>query len=201
MVLVRRVIILGLMAPFVWLFIALLTDSIGISPVDTLTRTTGHWAVRLLILTLALSLFRNIPRLRGLNTLTKPVGLLSLFYATLHVLTFVGYDHFFNARTIYSDLVYSRHIVFGLISFIILILLGITSTKKWMRRLGRKWKYLHRLIYPATAAVVVHYLVQAKLSSLDFTLYTVAFAMLLLYRFVRFLIARHSNSARNLINL
>lgn len=122
-----------------------------------MTHFTGDWALRFLLLALAVTPLR---RLLGWNALIRhrrTFGLLAFFYASLHFLTWVGLDHFFAWRAMVEDVVERPYVTAGFTAFVCMLPLAITSTRGWVRRLGRRWSQLHRLAYVAAAAATVHY--------------------------------------------
>jgi len=127
------------------------------NPIEFVTLQTGWWALVLLMVTLAITPIR---RLTGWNELIKVrrlVGLFAFFYVTLHLLTYITLDRFFDFSGIAEDIVRRPYITVGFLAFLLLLPLAVTSTRNWVRRLGRRWQHLHRLIYPATALAVLHY--------------------------------------------
>lgn len=137
-------------------------DGLGANPIEALIETTGHWALILLLITLLVTPLR---RLTGRNAWIKarrPLGLFAFFWATLHWLTYLGLDQTFDWGFILEDVAKRPYITVGTAAFLLLLPLAVTSTKGWIRRLGRRWSVLHRLIYVAVPLVVVHYWWQVK---------------------------------------
>ncbi len=140
---------------------------LGANPIETLSRATGDWTLRFLLLTLAI---RPLRRLRGgerLVRLRRMLGLYAFFYASLHLLVYAGLDLFFDPAAILDDIAERPYVTAGLASFLLLVPLAATSTRAAMRRLGgRRWQRLHRLVYVATLGGIVHYfwLVKSDLS-------------------------------------
>jgi sulfoxide reductase heme-binding subunit YedZ len=133
------------------------TDALGANPIETITHTTGDWALRLLLMTLAISPLRRLLRWNGLIAYRRMLGLFAFSYACLHLSTFVVLDHFFDWQAIYEDVLKRPYVTAGFTAFVCLTPLALTSTRAWIRRLGRRWAQLHRLIYVAAVAAVVHY--------------------------------------------
>ncbi|MCK4472878.1 MAG: ferric reductase-like transmembrane domain-containing protein, partial [Anaerolineae bacterium] len=129
-----------------------------IDPVKEITSRTGKTALILLLLTLACTpantLFGFPPALR----IRRPLALYAFMYAGLHVLTFVGLDYGFNLRWIGPALLDQQFTLPGLAAFFLLLLLAVTSTKGWQRRLGKNWVRLHRLVYLAGSLAVLHFI-------------------------------------------
>ena len=172
--------------PLLWLLYALLAGKLGVSPVETITSITGQWAIRLLVATIAVSPLLQVTGWRWLASFRKPLGLLALFYTMLHFLNFVGHDHLFRLKTILADSVRTPHILVGFAVFVVLVMLGVTSTMAWVRRLGsRGWRMLHRCVYLAVIGAVGHYFLQAKIVKIDIIVYATLTVALLAYRGVR----------------
>lgn len=113
----------------------------------------------------------------------KSLGLWAFVYATLHMLVFIGLDYGFNVQFILDDgLFQKRYIFVGLISLLIMLPLALTSTKGWMRRLGRKWKTLHRLVYVAGVLAVLHFVWLAKGGRVEPFIYAAVLTLLLVVR-------------------
>jgi len=132
------------------------------NPIREITLRTGRVALVLLLLSLACTpvyiLFRFKPALK----LRRPLGLYAFLYAGLHLLTFVGLDYGFDFSLIVPEILEKRFVQVGILAFLLLLPLAITSTRGWMRRLGKNWKRLHRLVYLAAVAVVIHFVWLAK---------------------------------------
>ena len=126
---------------------------------------TGDFALRWLLVALAVTPLRRQFRWRWIAPLRRPFGLLAFLYATLHFFTWLGLDQFFEWEAIVEDVQERRYVLAGLVAFSCLVPLAITSTRGMVRRLGRRWKTLHRLVFVAAIAALVHYswLVKADL--------------------------------------
>ncbi len=128
------------------------------NPVEYITHFTGDWTIRLLVITLAVTPLRKLLGLPDLIRFRRMLGLYCFFYATLHVLTYVVIDHFFDFHAIVADIAKRHFITAGFAAYLALTALAVTSTAGWIRRLGgNRWRQLHRLVYFAIAAGVVHY--------------------------------------------
>ncbi len=133
------------------------SNGLGANPIETITHTTGDWTLRLLLATLAVTPLRRLTGWSSLIAYRRTLGLLAFTYATLHLLTYVVLDHFFDWNAIVDDVAKRLFVTAGLTAFLCLLPLAITSTRGWIRRLGRRWRRLHRLVYAAAVAGVVHY--------------------------------------------
>ena len=143
------------------------TGGLGANPIEEITHVTGTWTLRCLLLTLAVTPVRRIFGWSWLAPLRRTLGLITFAYASLHALTYVALDQFFDWETLIEDVAERRFITVGFAGFLCLIPLAVTSTARMMKRLGRRWVTLHRLAYAAGVCGVVHYLwlVKADLST------------------------------------
>jgi sulfoxide reductase heme-binding subunit YedZ len=159
-------------------------DNLGVDPINTINNATGRAAIALLLLSLAATPLHTIFGFRRGLTVRKSLGLWAFAYASFHLLNFVGLDYGFDVQFLLQDALLNKpYIVAGLAALLILLPLAITSTRGWMRRLGRNWKRLHRLVYAAGVLAVLHFLWQAKAAERgEPLLYGLALALLLLVR-------------------
>ena len=162
-------------------------DELGGNPIEKITHTTGDWALRFLLITLAITPLRKTFGRPELIRFRRLVGLFAFFYACLHVLTWLWLDKLFDVNELLADVRKRPYITAGTVAFLSLVPLAITSTAGWIRRLGgRRWQALHRLIYLAAAAAVVHYYWLVKSDIRMPALYGAVFALLMVWRwFVR----------------
>ncbi len=170
-----------------WPLAQLLWDAwagrLSVNPIADLTARTGQAAIILLLLTLAVTPLQILAGWRRVTVVRKSLGLWAFFYASMHLLIFVGLDYGFNLDFILRDgLPQKPYIVAGLAAFLILVPLAITSTRSWMKRLGRRWKQLHRWVYLAAGLAVVHYLWVAKIDLGRPALYAALLLVLLAVR-------------------
>lgn len=132
-------------------------DGLGVNPIETLTHETGRAALLLLIATLAVTPLRRITRQAWLIRLRRPLGLFAFFYAVLHFATYVVLDQFFAWDYIVEDILERPYITVGFTALVLLVPLALTSTRGWIRRLGRTWHRLHMLVYPAAGLALLHF--------------------------------------------
>jgi sulfoxide reductase heme-binding subunit YedZ len=164
---------------------------LGANPVDVITRSTGKWTLVFLLLTLAVSPTRRLLRTPWLIRFRRMLGLFAFFYASLHLMTYVWLDQFFNLHSMLHDIAKRRFITAGMTAFILMVPLAFTSTRGWIRRMGGKqWQKLHRLIYFSAAAGVIHFLWLVKADRSRPLAYGSVLAILLLYRLATWLPAR-----------
>lgn len=139
------------------------TGGLGVNPIEDITHRTGDWALRFLLVTLAVTPLRRLAGWNGLIRFRRMVGLFAFFYAVLHFSTYVVFDHFFDLLLIIDDVAERKYVTAGFVGFVLMIPLAVTSTQGWIRRLGRRWTMLHRLVYASAVAGVVHFLWLVKI--------------------------------------
>lgn len=173
---------LGL-APLFWLGWRAYNQRLTANPIEFITHYTGDWTLRFIVITLFISPLRKVLHRPELIRYRRMLGLFALFYASLHFLTYLVVDKFFDWNEILTDIGKRTYITVGFAGFVILVALGVTSTTGWIRRMGgRRWQLLHRLIYVAVIAGVVHYYWSVKSDVRDPVFYGVLAALLLGYR-------------------
>ncbi|MBF0416163.1 MAG: sulfoxide reductase heme-binding subunit YedZ [Magnetococcales bacterium] len=177
----RFLFIVGLL-PLAWLTYAAWQDLLGANPIERAIRFCGDWALWWLLLTLSVRPLRRVPGLTELIRVRRMLGLFSFFYATLHVMGYVALDRYFDWESTVRDLLKRPYITVGALSFLLLLPLAITSTHGYMKRLGRYWGRLHRLVYISAAFTVVHYWLMVKADHLQPALHGVVLTMLLVWR-------------------
>lgn len=180
--LLKSVVFAASLLPLAWLLWLAVSDGLGANPIEALTRYTGGWALRFLLITLALTPLRHLANLPKLMTLRRMLGLYAFFYACLHVSVYFGLDQFFAWREILADITKRPYITVGFTAFVLLVPLALTSTQNMMRRLGRHWKRLHRLVYPAAIAAVLHFIWLVKADLREPLIYAAVLIYLLGYR-------------------
>lgn len=168
--------------PLVWLCWLAWQDRLGANPVETLSHRTGDWSLRFLLLTLAVTPLRRLSGWNWLLRFRRMLGLFAFFYVCLHLGVYLIFDQFFDPSAILEDIAKRPYITVGFAGFLLLIPLAATSTNGMIKRLGRNWQRLHRLVYLIGMLGVVHYwwLVKADIS--EPLLYAGLLAMLLGYR-------------------
>ena len=160
----------------------LLQGTLGANPAEALQLGTGIWAFRFLVLTLAVTPIRRLTTWNGAIQFRRMLGLFAFFYACLHLLTYVVLDRYFDFAGVWEDIAKRPFITAGMVAFVAMIPLAITSTKGWIRRLGRRWQVLHRLIYVSALAAAVHYLWKVKVMWGSPVYYAAIIGVLLLFR-------------------
>ncbi len=153
----RVVMWLACLAPAAWLGAGFFTGWLGVNPIEKLTRVTGLTTLVLLLVTLSVSPLRRLTGWNPLIKLRRPLGLFGFFYAFLHFGIWMGLDLGFRLDWVWEDIAERPYITVGFTAFVLLVPLAVTSTRGWIRRLGKRWSLLHRLAYLATALGVVHF--------------------------------------------
>ncbi|MGZ4954505.1 MAG: sulfite oxidase heme-binding subunit YedZ [Methylobacter sp.] len=174
--------IAGCLIPLLWLFIDISFDNLGANPVQALHIRLGDWSLRFLCLTLAITPIQTITKWRGMADYRQLLGLYAFFYATLHLLAYLLIDHALVWRMIGIDIIESSYIWFGMLAYIIVLLLALTSPKWAKKRIGKNWKKLHRFIYIAAVAAVTHYFWQLKGNLAEPLFYSIIIFLLLGFR-------------------
>jgi sulfoxide reductase heme-binding subunit YedZ len=158
---------------------------LGANPIEVITHSTGDWTLIFLLLTLSVTPLRKLTGLLWLIRYRRMFGLFAFFYATLHFLTYIWLDKFFDVHEMVVDVAKRKFITVGFTAFVLLIPLAITSTQGWIRRLGgKRWNILHRLIYCSAVGGVIHYLWLVKADIRKPLEYGGVLALLLGYRLV-----------------
>lgn len=172
------------------------TGNLGVNPAETIQLETGRWALKFLLISLAITPLR---RLTGWNILIqyrRMLGLFAFFYATLHFLSYWSFDLNFAFAAMIGDVLKRPFIALGFAAFLLLVPLAVTSTKGWIRRLGKKWALLHRLVYLAAILAVIHFIWKVKVFTGDPVLYATILAVLLAFRIFWLVQARRNNATR-----
>lgn len=171
--------------------------ALGANPVESITHATGEWALRMLLITLALTPLRMLLGRAWPIRFRRMLGLFAFFYAALHLTTYLWLDQFFVLAAIVEDVVKRPYITVGFAAFVLMLPLAITSTQGWIRRLGRRWKTLHRAVYAVAILAVLHHLWLVKADLLEPLIHALILAVLLLAR-VPWSRLRHLTESRRL---
>lgn len=177
------------MLPLVWLGWKWWNDQLGFNSIEFVARYLGRWTLRFLLITLAITPLRKIPRLSPLILFRRLLGLVTFFYACLHALHYYARDVQWNRQIIVEDLTHRRFFIFGMTALLLMLPLALTSFDaaiRWMG--GKRWRLLHRLVYLSAVAALIHFLLQGKSIELRPLEYGAVLALLLLARIVSALI-------------
>ena len=159
------------------------TGPLGANPIEYINRFLGDWAIRFLLMALAVTPVKGITGWTPLIRFRRMIGLFAFFYACLHLSSYIGLDQFFNWREIWGDIVKRNYITVGMVNFVLLASLAATSTKGMIKRLGAKrWIKLHKLVYVAGIAACFHFYMMRKGVQLEPIIYAAVCALLLGYR-------------------
>lgn len=170
------------LVPFVRLVYGAFTNTLGADPADVLSLETGRWALRFLLMSLAITPLRQITGQARLLPLRRTLGLYALFYASWHLLVYLMFLLEWRWSEIGSDILERPYITVGFVAFLILVALGATSNKAMMRRLGRNWKRLHRWVYLAAILGFLHLFWILRGDVTDAVIYGTILVLLLGYR-------------------
>jgi sulfoxide reductase heme-binding subunit YedZ len=166
---------------------------LGANPIEVITHSTGDWTLIFLLVTLSVTPLRKLTSQFWLIRYRRMFGLFAFFYATLHFLTYIWLDKFFDVHEMWTDIAKRKFITVGFTAFLLLIPLALTSTRGWIRRLGgERWNLLHRLIYLSAIGGVIHYLWLVKADIRKPLQYGCVLAVLLAYRLVMWLKPKHT---------
>ncbi len=143
--------------PLVWLIALGLQDRLTANPIEFITRATGDWTLYFLCLTLTVTPLRRFTGINELIRFRRMLGLFTFFYASLHFLTFIWFDHFFDVAEMMRDVLKRPFIAMGFSAFLLLVPLALTSNDFMLRKLGRRWSVLHRLIYLIAILALLHF--------------------------------------------
>ena len=165
------------LVPVLWLAYRAFTGGLGANPIEAVTRELGDWALRFILIALAVTPVRLVTGWTAIGRLRRMLGLFAFFYVVLHFSSYIGLDQFFFWPGIWQDIVKRVYITLGLGAVLLLIPLAVTSTDKMIKRLGgRRWRQLHRLVYPAAVLGVIHFFMMIKADYTEPTIYALILA-------------------------
>ena len=160
----------------------LLSGALGVNPIEAITRRMGDWALRFLLITLAISPFVRLTGWKGIVTYRRMIGLFAFFYACVHLSLYITLDKYFDVFEILVDIIQRPFITAGFSAFVLLIPLAATSSNKMIERLQFRWLLLHRLIYIIGIIAVLHFWWMVKIDTREPAIYAVILAGLLGFR-------------------
>ena len=154
----KALLFIAALLPFVRLVVFTITDRLGANPIEFITRNTGDWTLYFLCMTLAVTPLRRLTKWSWLAKLRRMIGLFAFFYVCLHFTTFLWFDHFFDVSEMLRDVLKRPFITVGFGAFLLMIPLALTSTNAMVKRLGgKRWQWLHRLIYVIAPLGILHF--------------------------------------------
>src|SRR2546423_4779042 len=184
----KVVLFINALVPLVLLFWDVWHKRVGANPLEFITRTTGMLTLVFLVISLAVTPLRKVTGANWVVKFRRMLGLFAFFFGSLHLLTYVSFDRFFNLKSVPADLLKRPFIAIGMTAFVLMIPLAFTSTNKMVKRLGGKnWSRLHKVVYLAGIAGVLHYWMLVKSDTrLPLTFAFVLFVLLGYRLLVRF---------------
>ena len=192
----RRFVFMLCLMPLAWVAWRWHNHDLTANAREYVARYTGDWTMRMLLVSLAITPARRIPGLNPLGGYRRMLGLFAFFYGCLHLLHYIVIDLQFDWFVLQEDLTSRRFFIAGAIAWLLLVPLAITSTKGWIRRLGKNWARLHRLVYLSVIIACVHYIWQWKGVSIPVLYYPGIALALLLVRVVLAINKRRQASRR-----
>jgi sulfoxide reductase heme-binding subunit YedZ len=153
----KGVLWLGALAPTAWMIAGFFLGWLGVNPIEKLTHVTGMTTLILLLVTLAVTPVRRLTGWNPIIQIRRPLGLFAFYYALLHFSIWMVLDLGFQLAWVWEDIAERPYITVGFTAFLLLVPLAVTSTKGWIRRLGKRWARLHTLVYVSTMLGVIHF--------------------------------------------
>lgn len=192
----KLIVFVAALTPLARLFMLGFTDGLGANPIEFITRSTGTWTLVLLLVTLAVTPVRVLAGWGWLAPLRRMLGLYTFFYASLHLATFVWFEHWFDLAAMAADVIKRPFVTAGMTAFALLIPLAVTSTNTMMRRLGRRWQALHRLVYAVAILGILHFwwIRAGKNNFADPSIYGAVTAVLLGFRVLQYVRRRRARA-------
>ena len=175
------------LGPLALLIRGMVTGDLGVNPAETIQLETGRWALKFLLLSLAVTPVRRIAGWNPIIQFRRMLGLFAFFYACCHFAAYWAFDLNFAFGAMAGDVLKRPFIALGFTALLLLLPLALTSTKGWIRRLGRRWAALHRLVYVAAILAVVHFALKVKVFTGDPVIYAAVLTVLLAFRVVWFM--------------
>lgn len=179
---IKRLIFIICLWPILSLGIVIFLNNLGANPVEFIERHFGKWALIFLCLTLSMTPLRRITHMNQWILYRRMLGLFTFFYATVHLLCYIGLDYHFAWIDIKNDIIKHRYVLVGFLGWLLLLPLAITSSDKMMRKLKFNWKRLHRLIYLIAILGVLHFLWLVKKDITEPLIYAFIIFILFLLR-------------------
>ena len=168
--------------PILIIFYQIIFNQLGPEPVKEITHVTGNWTLRFIIITLAMTPLQKFTKLNFWISYRRMFGLFVFFYASAHMMTYVGIDYRFDWSSIGDDIVKKKFIFAGFLAWLLLVPLALTSSKRMIRLLRDKWKKLHKLVYIISLLGIIHYLWLVKVVTVEPLIYLIIIVILLTLR-------------------
>jgi sulfoxide reductase heme-binding subunit YedZ len=180
--LAKPLLFVAALVPLALLVFNVLTGRTSANPSEDILLTTGLWAFRFLLVTLTITPIRRLTGWNRVIQFRRMFGLFAFFYATVHLFSYLAFDRLFEFGKIFEDIAERPFITAGMTAFALMLPLALTSTKGWIRRLGRRWQLLHRLVYASAAAAALHFIWKVKVVVGEPVYYAAVLAALLAFR-------------------
>ena len=178
----KPVVFILCLMPLAMLLAGLYANELGPNPVEAMIRTLGDWGIYFLLIGLAISPARQLLGFSWLIRYRRMIGLFAFFYVSLHFLSYIWFEQFFNINEIISDIIKRPFITIGFICFLLLVPLAMTSTNGMVKRLKKNWARLHKLVYPISILALLHYFMMVKADYLLPIILLIVLLFLLSYR-------------------
>ncbi len=191
----KPVVFLAALVPLSLLIVRIINNDLGPDPAQELAKETGEWTLRFLLLTLTLTPLQQLSGRPEFVRVRRMIGLYALFYATVHFLAWMSFLLQFRWFAIAEELLERPYITIGFAAFLILLALGVTSPRAMVRRLGKRWKPLHRLVYLAAVLAIIHLLWILRTDIGEAVIYGSILAILLAFRMYKAVVRRKKSLA------
>ena len=171
------------LVPIFFIIYKIITNQLGPEPIKDITHHTGKWTLYFIVITLAMTPLKNITKLNIWANYRRMFGLFIFFYASVHLMTYVGLDYRFDLASIGADIIKKKYIFIGFSAWLLLVPLAVTSNRRMIKILKDKWKKLHRLIYLISLFGAIHYLWLVKRDLTEPLIFLAVILILLAFRF------------------
>tara|TARA_B100000787_G_scaffold57089_1_gene41522 strand:+ start:207 stop:791 length:585 start_codon:yes stop_codon:yes gene_type:complete len=178
----KKIVFILSLIPIFFIIYQIITDQLGPEPIKEITHHTGKWTLYFIVITLAMTPLKKITKLNIWINYRRMFGLFIFFYASVHLMTYVGLDYRFDLTSIGDDIIKKKYIFIGFSAWLLLIPLALTSNKWMMKFLKHKWKKLHRLIYLISLFGAIHYLWLVKRDLTEPLIFLAIIIILLAFR-------------------
>ncbi len=182
--LAKPVVFIAALVPLTLLTYNVLTGHTSANPAEDIQLTTGIWTFRFLLATLTITPIRRLTGWNRIIQFRRMLGLFAFFYGSVHLLSYLAFDRSFAFGEVLGDIAKRPFITAGMAAYALMIPLAVTSTKGWIRRLGRRWQVLHRLIYLSGAAAALHFIWKVKVVIGEPVYYALVLTVLLGFRVI-----------------
>ena len=179
---IKRLIFIASLWPILSIGIDIFQNNLGANPVEFIERHFGKWTLIFLCLTLSMTPLRRVTKINQWILYRRMLGLFVFFYASIHLLCYIGLDYQFAWLDIKNDIIKHRYVLVGFLGWVLLLPLAITSSDNMIRRLKANWKRLHRLVYLIAILGVLHFIWLVKKDITEPLIYAAIFFLLFILR-------------------